>query len=113
MFLLDVNLCSNDDMNVILGIIHYVYIGIMIVVPIILIFVGMFDLAKAVTEKKDEDIKKAQQSLIKKAIAAVLVFLVPFLVGLIMRMAGTDDYKQCWCKITKINNKSCNADIGD
>jgi len=88
------DLCS--EAKELLNIIHYVYLGIIIVVPIILIFVGMFDMAKAVTEKKDDDIKKAQQSLIKKAIAAALVFLIPYLVGLVMHMVSTDEYKQCW-----------------
>ena len=57
-----------EEAREILGIVHYVYLGIIIVVPIILIFVGMLDLAKAVTAKKDDEIKAAQQSLIKKAI---------------------------------------------
>ena len=91
------NLCTDPDARYILNIVHYIYLGIIIVVPIILIFVGMLDLAKAVTEKKDDDIKKAQQSLIKKAVAAALVFLVPFLVGLIMRgMMKNTEYQTCW-----------------
>ena len=51
-----------------LRIVGWVYVGIQIVVPIILIIVGMLDLAKAVTEKSDDNIKKAQQLLIKRAI---------------------------------------------
>lgn len=93
----------------VLRIVGWVYVGIEIVVPIILIFVGMFDLAKAVTEKSEDKIKAAQQLLIKRAIAAALVFLVAFLVGLIMRIIGSDQYKQCTrCMTTPWN---CSADI--
>ena len=53
-----------------LRIVGIVVLGIRIAVPIILIVVGMLDLAKAVTEKSEDNIKKAQQGLIKKAIAA-------------------------------------------
>ncbi len=88
------DLCS--EAREILNIVHYVYLGIIIVVPIILIFVGMFDMAKAVTEKDEKKVKEAQQALIKKAIAAALVFLIPYLVGLVMRMVSSDQYKECW-----------------
>ncbi len=85
----------------ILRIVGWVYVGIEVVVPIILIFMGMFDLAKAVTEKDENKIKSAQQLLVKRAIAAALVFLVAALVGLIMRIVGNDDYKDCsYCMTT-------------
>ena len=77
--------------------------GIKIIVPLILIIVGMIDLAKAVSEKSDDKIKEAQNRLVKRAIAAVLVFLVVTLVGLLMTLVGNDTYRQAAC--TKcINN---------
>ena len=85
--------CSNA--GPILRIVGWVYVGIEIVVPIVLIFMGMFDLAKAVTEKSEDNIKKAQQLLIKRAIAAALVFLVAALVGLIMTVVGSKAYQKC------------------
>lgn len=84
-----------NDMEPVLKIVGLVVFGVKVVVPIILILVGMFDLAKAVTEKKEDDIKAAQQKLIKKAIAAVLVFLVVFLVGWLMTLIGAEEYKSC------------------
>ncbi len=110
-----VNLLANQITSVaefcnsasgILRIVGWVYVGIEIVVPIILIFMGMFDLAKAVTEKDENKIKSAQQLLVKRAIAAALVFLVAALVGLIMRIVGNDDYKKCSkCMTTPWNCK--------
>ena len=79
----------------ILRIVGWIYIGIEIVVPIILIVIGMLDLAKAVTEKSEDKIKEAQQKLIKRAIAAVLVFLVVSLVGVVMTIVGDESYEEC------------------
>ena len=85
--------CS--DMTPVLKIVGLVVFGIKVAVPIILIVIGMLDLAKAVTEKSDDNIKKAQQLLIKRAIAAALVFLVATIVGVVMRIVGSNAYKAC------------------
>lgn len=70
----------------IMTLLGYVIFGIKVVVPIILILVGMIDLAKAIVGKDDSEIKKAQNSLIKKIVVAVCVYLVITLVGLIMSL---------------------------
>ncbi len=84
-----------DQAKPILRLVGIVVFGIKVVVPIILIVVGMIDLAKAVTEKSEDNIKKAQQALIKKAIAAVIVFLVVTIVSLLMNLVGDDSYRAC------------------
>jgi len=68
------------------------------VVPIILILLGTIDLVKAVIAGKEDDIKKNQTALIKRIIAAVIVFLVPLIVGILMGMIGQKDWKTCWNK---------------
>ena len=78
----------------ILRIVGYVVFGIKVVVPIILIIIGMVDLAKAVAAKEEKEIKTAQQGLVKKAIAAVLVFLVVSIVGVLMGIIGDKKYKK-------------------
>lgn len=89
----NVDLCG--ELKPVLRLVGYVVLAIKIVVPIILIVVGMMDLAKAVTEKKEDDIKKAQQGLVSKAIAAVLVFLVITIVGVLMSLVGSEKYQDC------------------
>jgi uncharacterized membrane protein len=84
-----------DGLSPVLRIVGIVVWGIRVVVPIILIVVGMIDLAKAVTEKSEEKIKEAQQKLVKRAIAAVLVFLVVSLVTVVMSIVGNKDYEAC------------------
>lgn len=80
---------------------------IKVIVPIILIVIGMIDLMKAVTEKSEDKIKEAQQKLIKRAIAAVLVFLVISLVSAVMKIVGDESYTECMDCIT--SPWSCNA----
>ncbi len=76
---------NNDD---IVRIIRFVYNAVKIGVPIILIIVGMFDMGKAITQQKEDEIKKAQSLLVKKAVAALIVFLMFALVQLIVNIVG-------------------------
>ena len=100
-------ICS--DMGPILRIVGIVVWGIKVIVPIILIVVGMIDLAKAVGEKSDDKIKEAQNKLIKRAIAAVLVFLVVTFVGLLMGLIGANDYEACMDCINHPFSGKCKA----
>jgi phage-related protein len=61
---------------------------IQIVVPIILIVVGAFDLAKAVMASDEKEIKGATSKFIKRAIAAVAVFFAVTIVDALMGIVG-------------------------
>ena len=89
----------------VIRIIKNVFNLIKILVPIILILMGAIDLMKAVMASDDKEIKAATSKLIKRAIAAVAVFLAVFLVDIIMGLVGDsgaedgDDamsWSQCW-----------------
>ena len=77
-----------------------VYI-IKIVIPLILIVLGMVDLGKAVVSSDEKAINKAVGSLIKRFIAAVVLFFIPTIVNAVFRVIGlitdsTDaDYQTC------------------
>ena len=60
--------------------------AIKVVIPIVLIIMGMLDFGKAVTTGKDDEIKKQMTTFLKRAIAAVVVFFVPTIVGMLMQM---------------------------
>ena len=79
----------------IIYLIRVIYNGIRIVVPIILIIIGMIDMAKAVTGKDEDEIKKAQNLLVKRGIAAVIVFLMLSLVTLLASLIKESDSMQC------------------
>ena len=65
---------------------------IKIAVPILLIIFGMLDLGKAVVAAKEDEIKKGQQTFIKRAIAAIIVFFVIQIVQIVVRfVSGNND----------------------
>ena len=104
-------LCSN--FGPVLRIVGIVILGIKIAVPIMLIVSGMIDLAKAVTQSDEKKIKDAQNLLVKKAIAAVLVFLVATLVGVIMTLVNGEQYKACTeCLNHPFTGKGCQLNDG-
>ncbi len=67
--------------------IHQVLLYVRIIVPILIILLGSLDLAKAVTAGKEDEMRKAQMTLVKRVVAGVAIFFVPVLVDLIMRLA--------------------------
>ena len=81
-------------------------------IPILLVLMGTIDLGKAVMSNDDKEIKGATGKLIKRAIAAVAVFFVVFLVNLVFGWIGTarnteggetisnqGDWFKCWQSI--------------
>lgn len=91
------------------SIIHYIYLGIQVIVPLILIIFGMIELAKAIMAQKEDEIKKAQGSFLKKLIVAVLVFLVFSIVKLVFNFAnsGNTESSSIWNCVNAIINGIC------
>ena len=103
-FLYDCNdFVTNNDK--IVDIIRFVYNAIKIGVPIILVVVGMFDMGKAITQQKEDEIKKAQTLLVKKAVAALIVFLMFAFVQLIVSLAADDKDTTINCINSILNGK--------
>ncbi len=61
-----------------------------IAVPIILVLVSMITLVKAIISSNEDDMKKAQKSLVRRAIAAVIIFFVVSIVQLVMSIAADE-----------------------
>lgn len=59
-----------------------------IAVPILIIVLGMVDFAKAVIASKEDAMKKAQITFIKRLIIGVAVFFVPVLIDIVMELAN-------------------------
>ena len=85
----------------------YVVYILKIVIPLILIILGMVDLGKAVVSSDEKAINKAVGSLIKRFIAAVVVFFVPTIVNAVFALIGlmntnqNNDYLVCVRCITQ------------
>ena len=65
-------------------------LAIQVVVPILLIIWGMLDLGKAVVAQKEDEIKKGQQTFIKRIIAAAIVFFVVTIATLLINLVADD-----------------------
>ena len=62
-----------------------------IIAPVMLIVFGSIDYAKAVMASDVEKIRKAQKKFIPRVIAAVLLFIIPVAIRLILSFAGLED----------------------
>lgn len=84
---------------------------IQIVVPILLIIFGMLDLGKAVMAQKEDEIKKGQQTFIKRLVAAVIVFfvvvVVKLVVGLVADGSNEKTISKCLDCFISADQQSC------
>lgn len=110
MLLLDIDFCKNTlEVWQLIGRVLFVF---KIVIPILLIVFGMIDLGKAVVGAKDDEIKKALKQLAMRAIAAVVVFLIPTIVSFIFTIVDSfsevkSDYNICSACISSPSSVSC------
>ncbi len=88
--------------------ISIIYTIIRIVVPIGLIIFGMIDMTKAVTGQKEDEIKKGQQTFIKRCIAAAIIFFVFSIVKLVVS-AINDENDVVDCMNCFLDSDTCTA----
>ena len=72
-----------------------------IVIPILLIIFGSLDFGKADVAQKDDEIKKAGKQLAIRVAAAIIIFILPSLVTMVMEWAmdisnSEMDYETCF-----------------
>ncbi len=86
----------------------YIVLVFKIVIPLLLIVFGMVDLGKAVVSSDEKAISKAVGTLVKRFIAAVVVFFVPTLVSALFNALGlisnTSDYNICIQCVTNMDD---------
>ena len=93
-----------------------------IVIPILLIVFGMIDLGKAVIASKEDAIQKATETLIKRLIAGVVIFFIPFIVGAVFNLVdgfkslndgekGDYNYNICSKCVTSPNSTACKKPV--
>lgn len=92
------SICDNPDVLQVMRIVNIVITVIKIAVPILLIVFIMLELVGAVSD--EEKLKKVTSGAVKKFIAAVLIFLIPTLVQVIVVTTlgnenAADGYKNC------------------
>lgn len=98
--------CGNGvlTMNVMIpNIVSLIVTLIKIVVPVLLIVFGMLDLGKAVMAQKEDEIKKSQQTFVKRLISAALVFFVVMIVQTLFNLVAKKETKVWNCISCLIN----------
>ena len=80
----------------IIGIAKAVVTVLQIIVPIALIVWGTIDIGKSVIAGDEKKIKEAQKPFVKRIIAAIIVFCIPFLVNLILNFVSKGTWYACW-----------------
>ncbi len=86
--------CMMGELKVedkIINVVHTVVLVIQMVVPILLVIFGLLDLAKGVMAQKEDEIKKGQQTFIKRIVAAVIVFFAIAITRMIIGLVADDE----------------------
>jgi Na+/proline symporter len=79
MFLINIAQFCNDTKEL-LTFVGWIITIFKIAIPLVIIIYGMIDFGKAVVAEKDDDIKKSAKTLLRRAIAGIIIFFVPAIV---------------------------------
>ena len=88
------------------GLISFLVNLLKIATPIILIVISIISLLKALAASNEDEIKKAQKSLIRKIAAAVLVFFVISIVQFVIFIVADDEIQSDYNNLTEVDNLS-------
>lgn len=117
-FLVECSYCKDSGLFSVVYLLRQIMQVIFMIIPIILIVLVLIDLAKNVIASKEEDMNKNRSLAIKRIIFAVVIFLVPTIVNIFMRVMysivdnGSEaSFLECWNNandVKKVNQ--CNSD---
>ena len=90
------SICSEPKVLEVMRIVNIFISIIRIVVPIILIFVLVFKLISAITSNNDDALAKVKKTAVPNIVAAVIIFIIPTLINLIVKITfPNNDYQNC------------------
>ena len=90
------SICSNPEVLEVMRIINVIILFIQIAVPILLILTGMTTLMSTIKVGNDDLLAKAKKQLVNNSIAAVVIFLIPTLVNVIVKISDSNnEYRDC------------------
>lgn len=100
-------------------VVGWAFLIVKIIVPLLLIILGVKDLAQAVISGKDDEIKKSTKSLMIRAIASILIFFIPTIVSLVMGLivdfstsGAKADFLVCQTCILNPSKCDTSSDVG-
>lgn len=102
--------CIDDSLLNIMRLVRLVIKVLQIAVPVGLILMGTIDMAKSVIAGDEKKIKEAQKPFIKRIVAAIIVFLIPYIVNVAINLVVSDasDWRNCWNTAGKANYNKIN-----
>ena len=91
------SLCSDANVLKILRYIKIIINIIFLIVPILLLVTASISYLKAISNADKDGIAKTNKAMISKCIAAVIIFFIPLITKMIVKLASTDenDYISC------------------
>ena len=109
--------CINDSLLNIMRLVRLIIKVLQIAVPVGLILMGTIDMAKSVIAGDEKKIKEAQKPFVKRIVAAIIVFLIPYIVNIAINLVVSDasDWRNCWNTAGKddYNKINYNNDLKD
>ena len=80
--------CAGTLGSGVTDILSWVYTGVLVATPILVVVLSMKDMLTAVTSGKEDEMKKAQATMIKRIIVGVVIFFIPMIIKAILQLAG-------------------------
>lgn len=101
MLILDVlDTCNDPALSSVLASVKNIMLLIQIIVPIVLLVAATIEFVRLTINPED---KKGFRNILNKVMAAIIVFIIPVLINLVMGAVGeSTDFTNCW------NNASFN-----
>ncbi len=110
--------CQEENVLKVLRVVGYILYVAKILIPLILIVMGSIDFAKAVISSDDKALKEAAGTLVRRFIAAVIIFLLPTILNMLLDLIDNiadiqEDYGNCTeCIFNPNDDNSCKPDAG-
>lgn len=103
--ILDTIACNDSGLLHAFLIVKNVVNLIKVLIPVVLIILGMFDMLKAVISSNENDMKQAQGRFVRRGLAAAIIFFVPVIVNFSFTAFAQAEleYMDCWTTATEEN----------
>ena len=91
----------DDNLSSVLAVVKFVIDIVKLAIPIILVVLATFDLAKVVTNSKgdDSETKKAVKTLVTRIIYGIIIYFVPLIITWLftsINIGGISDVMECY-----------------
>jgi len=108
--------CNDNNIRTVLKLAGFIVLIAKIIVPMIIVGYGVFDMYKSVVDKDEKSLAKQTQKLLKRIVTGLVVFFIPTLVNVIFKLSDklniidTTEYQTCAsCVLDPTDNSKCST----